>query len=169
MSSTEHNGITINTSPAPPGLSPVTESVALPPDGPAPCSPHRNSGLPGDFDPKAFLRRAERKSDRAIRKEQKIFSRATSPSRCFSFKGRSRSRSLSEHGRKRWSGFREGSSSARHVSRGGNTHHDESCHGELPDHFDYQPAMLAALISEPKFLTFFIAYLLTGTAGSKTT
>ena len=129
----------------------MTESVALPPDGPAPCSTRHKFRLPrDDFDPKVFLGRAEPgRIDRAIREEPEDIQ-----------PGRRRRRRLlhpqgqgEDHGacpntaRKRWSGFsRRDSSSARHVSkersvRTTTSHAMEDC---LITSIT-KPAMLAAL------------------------
>ena len=140
---TEHNGIMIVVSPRRPRLLPVTESVALPPAGPAPCStaPEIRASQ-GDFDPKAFLGRAGAgKGHRAIReKPEDLQPGRRRRHRLFHPQGQGQDHGLVRA--RQGSGgraFRGGAVLRRGRSRGGGgTHHHQPCHGRLPDHVDHQ-------------------------------
>ena len=119
----------------------------------------------GDFDPKAFLGRAE--PGRAIeryQKNQKIFSQGdVAESVFFIHKGKVKITVLSEYGKEAVVGifsegqfFGEACLEEAAAIRTTTSHAMEDC---LITSIT-KPAMLAALTSEPKFSTFFIAYLL---------
>ena len=126
--------------------------------------PQLRTSSPADFDPTAFLgRAAPGRTIERYEKNQKIFSQGdVAESVFFIHKGKVKITVLSEHGKEAVVGlFAEGQFFGEACLEGAairttTSYAMENC---LITSIS-RPAMLAALISEPKFSTFFIAHLL---------